>query len=245
MLKDSAPKRKILEELRKGETVSGDYLASKLGVSRVAIWKHIRELKELGYGIIADKKGYKLVYEPKKPYPWEIDVQSYYLKKTTSTMEVAKKLAEKGEKSFTVIIAEEQTQGRGKLKKKWESKPGGLYFSIILRPKIKLVDVKNLAPILSSAILNTLKKLGIEGNANDKGEIFVNGKKIGGILIEAKGELDIVEYVIIGVGINVNNDVTYPLATSLKKELGREVDLLKFSKDLLSNMLNALRGNFN
>ncbi|MDK2870189.1 MAG: BirA family transcriptional regulator [Pyrococcus sp.] len=245
MLKNSSIKRKILEELRKGRTVSGDYLASKLGVSRVAIWKHIRELKELGYGIIADKKGYRLVHEPRKPYPWEIDIPSYYLKKTTSTMEVAKKLAEKGEKSFTVIIAEEQIQGRGKLKKKWQSKPGGLYFSIILRPKIRLVDVENLVPLLSSAILDTLKKLGIEGNANDKGEIFVNGKKIGGILIEAKGEIDIVEYVIVGIGINVNNEVTYLSATSLKKELGREVDLLEFSKNILSAILDTLRRNFN
>ncbi|AIF68613.1 hypothetical protein PAP_00850 [Palaeococcus pacificus DY20341] len=239
-LKDSKVKREILKTLREREVVSGDAIASKLSISRVAVWKHVKELIGLGYEIESTPKGYKLLKEPNKPYPWELNVKAYYFLKVDSTMNVAKELAEKGEEEWTFIIAEEQTHGRGRLKRSWESQKGGLYFSVILRPEISLSEVRGLLEPASQAIAETLKEYGLSAEVH-RGDVFIGKNKIAGILVEAEGELDLVDFVIMGIGVNVNNAPPKGVAaTSIKNELNQEVSLLKFSKTLFDALMRWL-----
>lgn len=236
-LKDSKVKRELLKALHEREVVSGDAIASKLSISRVAVWKHVKELIELGYEIESTPKGYKLLKEPNKPYPWELNVKAYYFLKIDSTMNVAKELAEKGEEEWTFVIAEEQTRGRGRLKKSWESQKGGLYFSVILRPKMKLTEVEKILIPSSLAVAKTIEEYGLKPQVGSAGDVFINGKKVAGILVEAEGELDRVDFLILGIGVNVNNDVPKELnATSLKEELKKEMNLLRFSEKLFENL---------
>ncbi len=239
LIRDSRIKRSLLEALRNRRVVSGDKIARELGVSRVAVWKHVKELKELGYKIDATPKGYRLLEEPHKPYPWELDVKSYYLVETDSTMNVARKLAERGEKSWTFVIAGKQSAGRGRLMRKWISREGGLYFSVILRPKLRLAKAGELLSPALSAIIKTLGEYGVKGKAVENG-VYVEGKKISGVLIEVAGELDMVRYAVLGVGLNVANPVPKN-ATSLVLELDEAPTLLDVSQRLFNNLGTFLR----
>ena len=242
VLKDSRIKRELLKILRENDIVSGDEIGTKLGISRVAVWKHVKELIELGYKIQSTPKGYKLVKEPSKPYPWELDVKAYYYLSVDSTMNVAKELTEKGEEEWTFIIAEEQTAGRGRLKRSWISQKGGLYFSVILRPRIKLTEIEKVLIPSSRAVAKTIQEYNLSPQVSQAGDVFINGKKVSGILVEAEGELDMVDFLILGIGVNVNNKIPEDLnATSLRKELGKEVNLLEFSKKLFANLMKGMR----
>ena len=238
LIKDSPVKRGILSMLREGDTVSGDRMARELGVSRVSVWKHVKELQALGYGIEATGRGYRLVSTPGKPYPWELDVRSYYLLKTPSTMEVAGKLAERGEPEWTFVIAEEQTAGRARRGGRWLSKRGGLYFSVILRPRMRLTEVGNLMKPSLKAVARTLGDYKIPVEVLDEG-IYVGEKKIAGVLLEAAGELDMVRYAVIGVGLNVSNPVPGD-ATSMARVLGRAPPLLEVSRRLFGELRFSL-----
>lgn len=233
-IKDSKVKRGILKALRENEVVSGDEIASKLDISRVAVWKHVRELTGMGYGIMSTPKGYKLLKEPDKPYPWELSVRAYYFLNVDSTMNFARELGERGEE-WTFVIAERQDRGRGRLGRSWESQKGGLYFSFVLKPKISLGEVSRLLKPVSSAIVKTLEGYGLKPKVAPNGDIFIRENKIAGILIEAFGELDLVDFVVIGVGINVNNEVPEG-ATSMKRELGRTISLLELAERVFLNL---------
>jgi len=237
-LKNSRIKRALLKALREKEVVSGDEIALKLGISRVAVWKHVKELNELGYEIESTPKGYKLLKNAEKPYPWELDFRAYYFVNVDSTMNIAKELGEKGEE-WIFIIAERQDKGRGRVGRRWESQKGGLYFSLLLKPKIRLGEVPKLLEPVSRAIVKTLLKYGLNPKTAPNGDIFIGENKIAGILVEAFGELDLVNFVVIGVGINANNEVPEG-ATSLKKELGREISLLDLTKRIFSNLKEEL-----
>ncbi|WP_238982013.1 biotin--[acetyl-CoA-carboxylase] ligase [Thermococcus sp. 2319x1] len=237
-IRDSPVKREILKKLRCREVVSGDEIAREVKTSRVAVWKHIKELNNLGYSIISTPKGYTLISEPRKPYPWELDFESYYFKEIESTMDVAKELAEKGAKNV-FVIAEKQTQGRGRIGRKWSSPEGGLYFSLILRPKLPLADIDRVRYPVLEALKEGLEDYGLPVEIAPEGNIFVKGKKIAGILVEAEGELDQVKYVIVGVGVNVNN-VAPVNGTSMKEELKREVDMLEFTRNLFTKIYQHL-----
>lgn len=236
-LKDSKVKRELLKALHEREVVSGDVIASKLGISRVAVWKHVKELIELGYEIESTPRGYKLLKGPNKPYPWELNVKAYYFLRVNSTMNVAKELARKGEEEWTFVIAEEQTAGRGRLKRHWISQRGGLYFSVILRPRMKLTEVEKILIPSSLAVAKTIEEYGLRPQVGSAGDVFINGKKVAGILVEAEGELDMVNFLILGIGVNVNNDIPEELsATSLKEELREGINLLRFSGKLFENL---------
>ncbi|ALM75942.1 biotin--[acetyl-CoA-carboxylase] ligase [Thermococcus barophilus] len=242
VIKDNKIKRELLKTLRESDVVSGDEIGEKLGISRVAVWKHVRELIELGYEIESTPKGYKLLKEPNKPYPWELDVKAHYYSSVDSTMNVAKELAEKGEEEWTFIIAEEQTAGRGRLKRSWISQKGGLYFSVILRPKIKLTEIEKILIPSSLAVAKTIQEYGLTPQVSQAGDVFINGKKVSGLLVEAEGELDMVDFLILGIGVNVNNEVPGKFnATSLKRELGKEINLLEFSRKLFANLRRELK----
>jgi BirA family biotin operon repressor/biotin-[acetyl-CoA-carboxylase] ligase len=233
-------KAQVLEALRDhGGYLSGQTLAEQLGISRVSIWKHIRGLKEDGYVIEASPRGYKLVSSPDLLLPYEFpDWQEriHYFTEIGSTMDVARELAKKGAKEGTIVIAEAQTRGRGRLRREWLSPEGGIYFTVILRPRISPVYAPRINLMAAIAVAATIRKL-FELNAELKwpNDILIAGRKVCGILAEMDAEMDVVNFVNVGIGINANNSVTQfeKPATSLKDALGRKISRKEFLSALL------------
>ena len=235
-------KARILEILRaEPVAVSGERLSAGLDVSRVSVWKHIQKLKELGYNIRSSRKGYRLLASPDALLPWEFpgrEDRVHYFPRIESTMDVAKQMAAKGCPHMTLIVASEQSRGRGRLKRRWESDAGGLYFTLVLRPRIPPVECPKLNFLASLVLAQTLgRKYGIEARLKWPNDILVQGKKIVGMLIEMEAEADRVHYVNIGLGINVNNNPIQKTgtATSIRQILGKTVH----KKPLLTDFLDA------
>jgi BirA family biotin operon repressor/biotin-[acetyl-CoA-carboxylase] ligase len=159
-------------------------------------------------------------------------------------MDIARELARKQCPHFTVVIAGRQKKGRGRLKRNWLSSEGGLYFTIVVRPNIPPVLSSRVNFAASMTLAQTLRNMfNINAMVKWPNDVLVDGKKISGILSEMEAEIDRVSFISIGIGINVNNDPTpyEPMATSLKKILGREVsrkDLLKAFLDDFEHTLN-------
>lgn len=230
-------RQKILTKLYelKGAPVSGNDLAAELGISRVAVWKHIEALKQEGYDITGiSGQGYNLNDWPSLIWPDEImnNLNSRLIKEILfyptldSTNELAKELlADKKAKEGLVIVAGKQTAGKGRLGRIWESPAGGLWFSIILSPKLPLHELPLLSLVFAVAIAAALDEI-----SNSKcgikwpNDIFINDKKVAGILLEVSGQVDNIDSVIAGIGININisqdiwsNDTRH-IATSLLEE---------------------------
>jgi len=231
-IRDSRAKRVILESLRNGP-VSGEELGELLDLSRVAVWKHVRELNSLGYSIRATGRGYRLEREAEIPYPWELGVKSLYFRSVPSTMDVARALAEE-ETLGTFVIAGEQTAGRGRLGRNWVSMQGGLYFSLAVSPGIPMEGLPQLRSGLMESISKALENLGVKVEVAENG-IFTENGKLGGVLVEGFGEPELVRFAIVGVGINVNNPVPEG-GTSLSIELGKRVSLLTVARAVIEGV---------
>jgi BirA family biotin operon repressor/biotin-[acetyl-CoA-carboxylase] ligase len=235
-------KGKILNILRdEKRVVSGEILSDRLGISRVSIWKHIKKLREIGYPIEATSMGYCLISAPDVLYPWEFgdrESKIHYFDEVDSTMNVARELARNDCPHFTVVIAGRQTKGRGRLKRTWLSSDGGLYFTMILRPKIPPALSSRVNFAASMILARTLGKMfEIDAMVKWPNDILIGGRKVSGLLSEMEAETDMVRFVNVGVGINVNNDPTVgePMAISLKKILGRKIP----RRAILSEFLNS------
>lgn len=208
--------------------VSGRELSAELGISRVSVWKHIRKLQELGYDIQATPKGYRLKGAPDAVFPWELprwESCIHYVPTVSSTMDVAKELARGGCPHLTVVAADRQEQGRGRLRRIWLSASGGLYFTMVLRPEIPMELASRVNFLASGVLARTLRsRFGIDARVKWPNDILVEGRKLAGMLAEMEAEADMVTYINIGIGINVNNDPRpkEQRATSLKKLLGHE-----------------------
>jgi len=233
-------KAHILKILRStNEIVSGEELSAALGISRVSIWKHIHKLQDLGYQILSTSGGYRLDSSPDILFPWEYRGDAaniLYYPEVTSTMDIARDLARKSCPDLTVVIAGRQTKGRGRLKRRWLSEDGGLYFTMVLRPTIPVqlsFRVNFLASLTLACVIREM--LQIDARVKWPNDILVNERKISGMLSELEAEADRVFFINIGMGINVNNDPSGAEAgaTSLKMIAGREVS----KKDLLARFL--------
>ena len=228
------------------EIVSGEILSARLGISRVSVWKHIKKLQEVGYKIEATPKGYLFISAPDALYPWEFGEKEHnihYFDEVDSTMDIARDLARKQCPHFTVVIAGRQKKGRGRLKRSWLSSEGGLYFTIVVRPKIPPVLSSRVNFAASMILVQTLRNMfNINAMVKWPNDVLVDGKKISGILSEMEAEMDMVSFINIGLGINVNNDPTphEPMATSLKKILGKEVPRMKVLKAFLDHFEDAV-----
>jgi BirA family biotin operon repressor/biotin-[acetyl-CoA-carboxylase] ligase len=236
-------KAHILKLLRtSGDVVSGNALCARLGASRVAVWKHIQKLQELGYDIESGARGYRLRSSPDSLHPWEFpgrEARMVYHAEAPSTMDLAKELARKGCPAFTTVVAGRQAQGRGRLRRVWSSEEGGLYFTVVLRPRIPVrwsSRVNFLASFTLAAILR--QGYGVDAGLKWPNDILVGGRKLCGLLSEMESEGEQVNFINIGIGLNVNNDPpkVQPPAVSLKALLGREVP----RRELLSRFLDAL-----
>jgi len=235
-------KGRILNILRaENGIVSGETISSLLGISRVSVWKHIHKLLEAGYDIRSTPTGYQLVSSPDALYPWEFpkrEKKIHYYAEASSTMDIARDLARKGCPSFTVVIAGSQTMGRGRLKRIWLSDEGGLYFTVVIRPDIPLMMSSRVNFMASVVLVKTLRGMfGIEAMVKWPNDILIGGRKISGMLSEMEAEADLVSFINIGIGINVNNDPApeEPMSTSLKRLVGRNVP----RKEILDNFLNS------
>lgn len=241
-------KGKILTELRsRKDIVSGEYLSSILGISRVSVWKHIHKLQELGYNILSTSSGYQLIESPDVLYSWEFpdrEARIHYFFELSSTMDTAKELARKNCPDFTVVIAGRQTSGRGRLNRQWVSDDGGLYFTMILRPNIPVALSSRMNFLASLTMAYVLREMyQIEAAVKWPNDILVNERKLSGMLSELEAEADRVFFINIGMGINVNNDPTgvEPGATSLKKLSGREISRIKLLARFLDEFEDRLK----
>ncbi|MGA2106711.1 MAG: biotin--[acetyl-CoA-carboxylase] ligase [Syntrophorhabdales bacterium] len=206
----------VLAFLRGSETyVSGDLIASRLGISRTAVWKCLKQLEELGYAFERRKgAGYRLMATPDRLYPWEIErfLETAYIGReliyrdsVDSTNALAFRAALEGCKEGTCVAAESQAAGRGRLERQWHSPHGkNLYVSVVLRPQVSPARIYPLSFISSLAAFDTLKAAGVEPRLKWPNDVLVNGRKICGTLIELSVEADTVRFAIIGIGLNIN-----------------------------------------
>ena len=230
MVNQMDPKQKIINILNQAdEVVSGETLSAALGVSRVSIWKHIQGLVQSGVPITASPKGYRLTHDPDSLLPWEFDKRQdriHHFQELESTMDQAMSLARKGSPDFTVVVAQRQTCGRGRMQRTWLSADGGLYFTVVVRPELPmmLAGLLNLAAAIDMAnILRSLYQ--IDACLKWPNDILVNNHKICGILSQMEAEGDRVAHMNIGIGLNVNNapETEETMAISLRALLGRPV----------------------
>ncbi len=192
--------------------MSGEVLAERLGVSRVAVAKHVGTLRGSGYVIeAAPGSGYRFRSAPDTPLPDEVTPlldSTFWLDlrgggSTGSTSDDARSLAAKGAPEGTVVLASRQTAGRGRLGRSWESPDGGVYFSAVLRPQVAPVAVSSLALAVALGVARGLESLGFEPRLKWPNDILLATGKVAGILLEMSAEADRVDRVIVGVGLNV------------------------------------------
>ena len=246
-------KTRVIEVLKKnsGEFVSGQLLSEQLQVSRTSICKYIHALKEDGYDIESiSRRGHRLIDCPDILTREEIAEYLHtrmigkticYFDQIGSTNKKAKEIAAAGDGHGTVVISEEQTEGRGRLGRNWSSpKRKGIWMSILVRPDIIPTDATKMTQITAASIYKALSDMKIETQIKWPNDIILNEKKVCGILTEMSSEMMQINYMVIGIGINVNQnqedipDDIREKATSLKIETGKDVD----RKELVGRILN-------
>lgn len=242
---------KILALLRDATTyVSGEDISKKIGISRSAIWKHIQELRHQGYDIVAvPHLGYELSSVPDKLLPSEIhsglntkiigkDIHHYDM--VSSSMDIAMDLALKGCKEGTVVCTEGQFKGRGRLSRFWSSpKNRGVYLSLVLRPDISPAESPKLTLLSAVGVCQAIRKVTkLDCLIKWPNDLIINNKKVGGILTEMNAEMDVVKFVIIGIGVNVNSPESLlpAKATSLKEQLGERISRIELAREILKNI---------
>lgn len=242
-------KSKILEILeKKGDYVSGEEISKEIGISRAAIWKHIKKLRELGYEIESKtNEGYKLIKSPEKQIEFELErlldtkiigKKILFFEEVDSTNNKAKQIALE-ENEGTVVISEMQTSGRGRRGREWYSPKGGIYVTFILKPNVSPEKASQLTLVSSLALVETLNAINNNLNAKIKwpNDVLVSGKKISGILTELSSDMEKINYIVVGVGINLNTEkeILPENGTSLKIEMKEEVSIKLFLKSFLEH----------
>ncbi len=225
-----------------GELISGETISKQLGISRVAVWKHIQKLQACGYEIESGPTGYSLKFSPDIPYSWEFhrrEPNIHYFDQLDSTMDTARQMARKGCPDFTVVIAGTQIQGRGRMDRSWVSQKGGLYLTLVLRPDIPAVMSPRVNFAASLVLAQTLRDTcGIDARVKWPNDILVHGQKISGMLSEMEAAEDRVAYINIGIGINMNNQPPpdLPTATSVRALKGEAVSRTNFLAEFLDRL---------
>ena len=219
---------KVLKFLKshKDDFLSGQDLSDVLKISRVAIWKHIKTIKSLGYKIESKQKlGYRLVKNSEKLLPWEITdglktktigKKVYYFDTIDSTQNYAIEISKKKNENGSVVISQKQTEGRGRMNRKWITVKGGLSISVVLHPKFD-VSTTTLFPMAASLALATTiqKTMNIKPNVKWPNDVVIKGKKVAGMIVDASIESNLIESMILGVGINFKVDTKH-LESQLK-----------------------------
>ena len=254
---------KVLSFLKSHNTeyLSGQDLSDVLRISRVAVWKHIKKIKELGYTIETKQKlGYRLSGNTDLLLPWEITTglktkkigkKVFYFEKTDSTQNQAVKLSSNSKNDGAVIIAKTQTNGKGRTNRKWVSPEGGIWLSIILHPNFD-ISVMTLFPIASALALckSMEKSFEVKPELKWPNDITIKGKKVAGVLVDASLESNKIENIVLGVGINfdinikeiekdLKNTANFYGVASLKKHQ-KDTPLLVFVQMFLEDLEKTL-----
>lgn len=238
-----AVRKTILDALAAGP-ISGPELASQLDISRAGVWKRIEELRESGFEIESTEGGYEVVSVPEfggpaiehgLDAPYEVE----YHDAISSTNARARELAVAGESNI-VVLADEQTAGRGRLDRTWSAPSGGIYMSFVLRPEITPMEAPLLTLAAAVATTRALREAGVEAGIKWPNDILVSedtrasrtdsddvlleltGEKLVGILTEMEGEADRVSWVVCGIGVNANveGEELPEGATSVREQVG-------------------------
>ncbi|ADU26919.1 biotin--[acetyl-CoA-carboxylase] ligase [Ethanoligenens harbinense] len=251
-------KEEVLAILRQNQDrfVSGQAISTKLGVTRAAVWKAVKQIERDGYGVDSlPSQGYKLTARADTMSEAELNdlLQTRVLgrriihfQSIDSTNRKAKELAEQGEPEGTIVVAETQTGGRGCAGRTWDSKPmEGIWMSVILRPTLDLPSVPCITQIACAAVGQALETMVKAVQIKWPNDILVNDKKISGVLTESSGEIDRVQYAVVGIGVNVNQNAEDFLpelaekATSLKRETGKAQSRQKLCCTILEALERA------
>lgn len=233
-------KEKILKLLQETDGfLSGQEISEKFGVSRTSIWKAIRQLEEMGYEIEAVRnKGYRLCSEPDllseeriRPFlhtDWAASEIRVFDSVDSSNSE-AKRAAENGAAHGLLIIGEQQTAGRGRRGKAWDSQKGeGIFMTLLLKPDLEPGNASMLTLVMGMAVRDALKTVaGLDAWIKWPNDIVCDGKKICGILTEMSAQIDYINHIVIGVGINVHNrefpEEVRHVAASIYQQTGRQI----------------------
>lgn len=244
---------KLLEAFSKadGEFLSGQKISEYIGCSRTAVWKHIEELRKEGYELEAVRRlGYRITKKPDKISSNEIQLglttkmmgrNIHFEEAVASTQKIAQSLANDGVPEGTIVVADQQTKGRGRMARAWHSPSGtGIWMSMIIRPNIPVNTTPQLTLLTAVAIVQAIEELTpLKPDIKWPNDIMINGKKIVGILTELQAEADQVHSVIIGTGINVNQKKEqFPedlqnIATSILIETGEAWERAQFIQTIL------------
>lgn len=232
--------------------VPGPKIASEIGVSRSTVWEWVEKLRELGVAIKGHPRhGYQLEKLPDILAPSlvraelpnaEIGHKVIHYFRTDSTNSAALELGAQAAPHGTVVIAEEQTAGRGRLGRKWYSeKSSGIYASIVLRPPLAPATAPVLTLMAGVAVHSAVRAAtGLSGDIRWPNDLLINGKKVCGILTEIRAEVDRLHMVVLGIGINVNQssmpEELREIATSLALEGGRQYSRLHLLAELLRDI---------
>ena len=244
----------MLEIIEKATTpISGEAISNELGITRSAVWKHIQELRAMGYDIFSSQKeGYKLTHTSNKLLPYEIHKKLKtqfigkkirYLENTPSTIWVGKQMClegDVGKMHGMVIIAEEQTGGIGRMGRAWVSPSGGIWITVVLKPRMPIDHIFMITMAGSIAIARAIRKeFDLGALIKWPNDIFIGNKKVAGLLLELDAEADSVHYCLLSIGIDVNvplNQFSPALQkdiTSISAEVGHEVDRASFLARIL------------
>jgi BirA family biotin operon repressor/biotin-[acetyl-CoA-carboxylase] ligase len=234
--------------------VSGQELSQTLNISRAAVWKQVELLREQGFEIEAQRsKGYRLLDGPDRLLAAEIEnglcckqlaSRLICLPEIDSTNARMRHLAEEDAAEGTVVIADRQSAGRGRLGRRWESPSAvNLYCSILLRPKIPVQQAPQLTFLSAVAVAETLNQLyQLPAKVKWPNDVLVGGKKIAGLLNEMNAETEQIHFVILGIGVNLNmtaeqfpEELNYP-ATSVLLEQGQPIDRSVFVREFLQRL---------
>lgn len=250
---------KILVILKENKDfISGEKIAKLLNVSRAAVWKNISKLKNMGYNIISvTNKGYLLVENnflfnkleiEKELNTFVLGKNIYFFEEINSTNDYAKKLINSNIEieEGTLIVADCQTSGKGRLDRKWESNKGdGIFLSLILKPDIELFSIMQVTLLAGICVCKAINSItGLNAKIKWPNDIIINNKKVCGILTEVNAQIDKVSYIILGIGINVNNqkfDVALgDKATSIFLETNKNIERQK----IIANLLKEFENNY-
>ncbi len=246
-------KIKTLELLRlhQPEFISGEEICRKIGISRTAVWKHVAALREEGYVIEAiPRSGYRLTEIPDRMYVQEIKnglltdtigKDIFYFDSIQSTNVQARKLASEGALHGTVVMADEQTKGKGRLGRSWFSPKGtGIWCTLVLRPEIVPGEASPVTMLTAVAVAEAVEKIAdVSLDIKWPNDLLHEGKKVCGILTEMNAEMDKINYLLVGIGININSDsMDFPFelretTASLSSVKKNKISRLKLLRQLL------------
>jgi len=240
-------RRDVLDALAAGP-VSGPDLAAELDLSRAAIWKHVEALREAGFEIESEADGYRLVSIPEFGGPavefgLDAPYAVQYHDSIRSTNDRARELASEGREDV-VVLADEQTGGKGRLDRAWASPSGGVWLSVLLRPAVPPAGTPLFTLAAAVATVRAAREAGVDAVIKWPNDVLVAGRerKLAGVLTEMGGEADRVDWLVVGVGVNANVDpaaIPGEGATSIRAEAG-DIDRRAFTQRLLEEF-HALR----